>query len=137
MAKFAAVDYKITINGTDFSQNLASAELSIESDDLETTAFGTGGFRTRVGGLKTGSVTLSFMQDFGAGSVDATLFPLLNTLATVVIVPTSGTVTATNPSYTATCLVNQYSPFASSVGDIATLSVTWPTSGSVVRGTSA
>lgn len=134
MAKFAATDYKVTINGTNFSTNLNSVELAIESDDLETTAFG-GDFRTRVGGLKTGSITLSFMQDFGAASVDATLFPLLNTLATVVIAPTSGTVTATNPSYTATCLVNSYSPFASSVGDIATLSVTWPTSGTIVRGT--
>jgi hypothetical protein len=75
------------------------------------------------------------MQDFGAASVDATLFPLLNTLATVVVVPTSGSVNSTNPSYTATCLVNSYTPFASSVGDIATLSVTWPTSGTIVRGT--
>jgi hypothetical protein len=134
MAKFAATDYKISINGVLFSTNLNSVELSIESDDLETTAFG-GEFRTRIGGLKTGSLTLEFMQDFAAASVDATLFPLLNTLATVVIVPTSGTVTSTNPSYTATCLVNSYTPFASSVGDIATLSVTWPTSGTIVRGT--
>jgi len=136
MAKFAATDYKVTINGTNFSTNLNSIELSIESDDLETTAFG-GEFRTRIGGLKSGSVTLQFMQDFGAAAVDATLFPLLNTLATVVVVPTSGSVSATNPSYAATCLVNQYSPFNSSVGDIATLSVTWPTSGTIVRGTSA
>ncbi len=134
MAKFSATDYKISINGVLFSANLNSVELAIESDDLETTAFG-GEFRTRIGGLKTGSVTLSFMQDFAAASVDATLFPLLNTLATVVVVPTSGTVTSTNPSYTATCLVNSYTPFASSVGDIATLSVTWPTSGTIVRGT--
>jgi len=134
MAKFAATDYKITVNGANFSTNLNSAELSIESDDLETTAFG-GEWRSRIGGLKSGSVTLSFMQDFGAASVDATLYPLLNTLATVVIVPTSGTVSATNPSYTATALVNQYSPFNSSVGDIATLSVSWPVSGTVVRAT--
>jgi hypothetical protein len=134
MAKFAATDYKVTVNGTNFSTNLNSVELSIESDDLETTAFG-GEWRTRIGGLKSGSLTLQFMQDFGSSSVDATLYPLLNTLATVVIVPTSGSVTATNPSYTATCLVNSYSPFASSVGDIATLSVTWPVSGTVTRAT--
>lgn len=135
MAKFAATDYKVTVNGTNFSTNLNSVELALESDDLETTAFG-GTFRERIGGLKTGSLTLQFMQDFGASSVDATLFPLLNTIATVVIVPTSGTITATNPSYTASCLVNSYTPHASSVGDIATFSVTWPTSGTVSRGTS-
>jgi hypothetical protein len=136
MAKFVATDYSITVAGTDFSTSLASAELTIESDDVETTAFGSaGGWRTRVGGLKQASVTLEFHQDFGAASVDAVLFPLLNTLATVVIKPTSSSTSATNPSYTAVCLVNQYQPFASSVGDLATLSVTWPVSGSVVRGT--
>jgi hypothetical protein len=136
MAKFVATDYSITVGGTNFSTSLASAELTIESDDVETTAFG-GEWRTRVGGLKQASITLEFHQDFGAASVDATLFPLLNTLATVVIKPTSGAVSATNPSYTAVCLVNQYQPFASSVGDLATLSVTWPVSGTVSRGTSA
>ena len=134
MPKFAATDYKITVAGVNLSANLNSVELALESDDLETTAFG-GEFRTRIGGLKTGSVTLQFMQDFGAASVDATLFPLYNTLATVIIVPTSGTVTSTNPSYTAVCLVNQYTPASASIGDLATFSVTWPTSGTVTRGT--
>lgn len=136
MAKFAATDYFVTINGTDFSTSLNSVELSQEADDLETTAFGSS-WRTRIGGLKQASLTLNFMQDFAAGSVDATLNPLLGSIATVVIKPTSGTVTATNPTYTMTALVTQYSPFASSVGDIATLSVSWPVSGSVVRGTAA
>jgi hypothetical protein len=134
MAKFAAIDYKITVAGTDFSTNLNSVELSQEADEVETTAFGQN-FRTRIGGLKTGSITLNFMQDFGAGSVDATLNPLLGTIATVIIQSASGTVTSTQPKYTAECLVTQYSPFASSVGDIATLSVTWPTTGTITRGT--
>jgi len=134
MAKFVATDYKVTINGTDFSSSINSVDLSIESAEVETTAFGSS-FTTRVGGLKSASITLDFMQDFAASSVDSVLFPLLNSLATVVLVPTSGTVSATNPSYTAVCLVNQYQPFASAVGDLATLSVTWPTSGTVVRAT--
>lgn len=134
MAKFAATDYKITINGTNLSTNLNQVELALQSDDLETTAFG-GTFRERIGGLKTGSLTLQFMQDFATSSVDATLFPLFNTLATVVITPTSSAVSTANPSYTAVCLVNSYTPHASSVGDLATFSVTWPTSGTVARAT--
>ena len=134
MAKFAATDHKITISGTDFSTSLNSVELSQEADDIETTAFGSS-WRTRIGGLKQASLTLNFMQDFGAGSVDATLNPLLGSIATVVIVPTSGTVNSTNPSYSMTALVTQYSPFSSSVGDIATLSVSWPVTGSVTRAT--
>jgi hypothetical protein len=134
MAKFAATDYTITINGANFSTNLNSVELAQEADDLETTAFGQG-WRTRIGGLRNATLTLNFMQDFGAGSVDATLNPLLGSIATVVIKPTSGTVSATNPAYGCEALVTQYSPFASSVGDIATLSVTFPVTGTVVRTT--
>jgi hypothetical protein len=134
MPKFAATDYAVSINGTQFGTSLNSAELTIEADDLETTAFG-GTFRTRVGGLKSASVTLNFMQDFAAGSVDATLNTLVGSIATVVIIPAGTAVTATNPKYTAECLVTQYSPFASSVGDLATFSVTWPVNGTVVRGT--
>ena len=134
MAKFAATDYKITINGTDFSTNLNSVELAQEADDLETTAFGQS-WRSRIGGLKNASVTLNFMQDFAAGSVDAVLNPLLGSIATVIVQSASGTVSATQPKYTAECLVTSYSPFASSVGDIATLSVTWSVTGTPVRGT--
>jgi hypothetical protein len=136
MAKFAATDYKITVAGVDFSTNLNSVELSQEADDLETTAFGQS-WRSRIGGLKNATLTLNFMQDFGAGSVDATLNPLLGSIATVIIQSASGTVSATQPKYTAECLVTSYSPFASSVGDIATLSVTWSVTGTPVRGTVA
>jgi hypothetical protein len=134
MPKFAATDYAVSINGTQFGTSLNSVELTIEADDLETTAFG-GTYRTRVGGLKSASVTLNFMQDFAAGSVDPTLNSLVGSIATVVMIPVGTAVTATNPKYTAECLVTQYSPFASSVGDLATFSVTWPVTGTVTRGT--
>lgn len=136
MAVYAATDHKITVNGTNLSNVLQSVSLDLSSDELETTAFG-GGWRTRVAGLKSGSVTLNFFQDFAAGAVDATLYPLYNggSYATVVITPTSTAVSATNPAYTAVCLVSQYQPFASSVGDIATMSVTWQTNGTVSRAT--
>lgn len=136
MAVYVATDHKITVNGTAFSNVLQSVSLDLSADEIETTAFGSG-FRTRIAGLKSGSVTLNFFQDFGAASVDAIISPLFTagSFATVVIVPTSSAVSATNPSWTAVCLVSQYQPFSASVGDIATLSVTWPTSGTVTRGT--
>ena len=136
MAKFVATDHKITINGTNFSDSLQSVDLTIQADEVDTTTFG-GAWKTVTGGLRSGSLTLNFYQDFGAASVDATLWPLLNTAATVTITPTSGTVSSQNPVYQAVCLVSQYQPFASTVGDLATLSVTWPTSGTVTRGTTA
>jgi hypothetical protein len=136
MAKFYAQDYKITIGTAVLSEDIASVTLDITTDEIETTAFGQT-YRTRIGGLRDASVSLDFHQDFGAGSVDALLFPLMGSTVAVKIAPTSGTVTATNPEYRFTALVTQYQPFAGAVGDLATLSVTWPVSGEVVRGTAA
>lgn len=134
MAKFVATDYKVTINGQNLSTSLASVELPIEIDEQETTAFGSE-WRTRIAGLKSGSITLEFHQDFASGALDSILWPLLGTNATVVVVPTSGTVTSSNPSYTGTFLVNQYTPYASTVGDLATVSVSWPLTGALTRAT--
>lgn len=138
MAKFVATDYNITINGEPFSASLAAVTLDIVSEEQETTSFGAaGGFRTRIGGLKDATVSLDFHQDFGASSVDSTLFPLLGTNASIVIKPTSGDISATNPSYSFDCLVTQYQPFASSIGDLAALSIQWPVNGPVVRSEAA
>lgn len=134
MAKFYAQDYKITVNGSNLSNSISSVEVSLEADELETTAFGDG-WRTRIGGLKSGSVSVDFFQDFGAASVEATLYPLLGTVATVVVSPTSGTVSGTNPSYTIPALVTQHTPISGAVGDIATFSVSWPSAGTVTKGT--
>ena len=134
MAKFVATDYKVTINGQNLSTSLASVELPIEIDEQETTAFGSE-WRTRISGLKSGSITLEFHQDFAAGALDSILWPLLGTNATVVVVPTSGTVTASNPSYSGSFLVTSYTPYASTVGDLATVGITWPLSGALTRAT--
>jgi len=141
MAKFVATDIRTTINGVDFSDHLAAVTIDVTADEVETTAFGTG-WRSRVGGLKDGSITLDFHQDFattGSGAVDQTIWANFVSFATVVVTPTSGTVSATNPSISGIYLVSQMTPIASTVGDLATQSVTWPLASNtgIVRGTSA
>ena len=135
MAKFVATDVKVLINNINLSDHIAQVSLEQTSDEIETTSFGAE-WRQRIGGgLKDASISIDFHQDFGAASVDATLSPLFGSIATVVVTPTSGSVSATNPSFTGTFSVVQYSPVASSVGDLATLSVSWPSAGTVTRGT--
>jgi len=140
MAKFVLTSVTTSINGTDFTDHLAAVTIDLSSDEVETTAFGGSGFRTRVGGLKDGSITLSFHNDFGttgSDAVDSTIWSLFNTAATVVVRPTSGTVSPSNPSYTGVFLVSQVNPISGSVGDLATRDVTWPTAGTagITRGT--
>jgi hypothetical protein len=143
MGKFVLTSVTTTINGVDFSDHLNSVTLDISSDEVETTAFGGSGFRTNVGGLKSGSITLSFHNDFGttgSDAVDSTIWNLFNTNATVVVKPTSGAVSPSNPSFSGVFLVSQVNPVSGSVGDLATRDLTWPlgsgTAG-ITRGTTA
>jgi hypothetical protein len=133
MAVFVATDFKTTLNGTDISTWLTQTEMQFEVNDVETTTFGST-WRSRVAGLKTGTVNLQFNQDFAAAKVDATIYPLLGSIGTVVISPLSTAVSATNPSYTATVLINAYG-VSGQIGDLSTVSVTWPISGTVTRAT--
>jgi hypothetical protein len=137
MAIFVATDFSVTINGsTALASYLTQVELKTTANDVTTTAFGSP-WVTRVAGLKEGSLTLQFNQDYAAGMVDATLYPLLGANATVVIKPTSTAVSASNPSYSVVCVVNDLTPVSGNIGDLATFSVTWPTTGAVARSTAA
>jgi hypothetical protein len=135
MAIFVATDFSVTINGsTALAAYLTQVELKTSVNDITTTSFGST-WVTRVAGLKEGSLTLQFNQDYAASAPDTTLWPLLGTSATVVIKPTSTATSSTNPAYTAICLVNDLTPVSGHIGDLATFSVTWPTNGTVSRAT--
>ena len=137
MPKFVATNYNIKINGVDFTSSIAAVTFEITAAEQTVTAFGDS-FEQRISGLKDASVSLDFHQDFGSASVDATLFPLLGSQATVTVIPSGTVVSATNPVYEGIFLCTSYTPYESSIGDLATLSVQWPLAdGVITRGTSA
>ena len=136
MAKFSATDFDISIAGQDFSDSLAAVTLDISREQLEVTSFGNTA-RRYIAGLQDASVTFSFHQDFAAGSVDQTLWSNLGGTVAVVIKPTGGSVTSSNPSYAFNALIVQTTPFSSNVGDLATMDVTFPVDGAITRGTAA
>lgn len=135
MAKSVITTRYVSLNGTDISSSLAGASLEITAEEVDKTSLGSSGWREVAAGLKSGSITLNFLQDFAAGSVDATLYPLIGTYATAVFRPTSGTISSTNPAYTAVALVSQYTPISGQIGDLETFDVTFPTSGEITRAT--
>jgi len=135
LAKYVVTGTDVSLNGSDISANTARAELVINAAEVDTTDFGSGGFTEVIGGLKSGQVTLDFHNDFGAGGVSDLLKDLVGTIGTVVIDPTGAGAGATNPVYTAEVLISSFTPIAGAVGDLATFSVTFPTSGSVTFAT--
>lgn len=143
MAVIVLTDVSVEIGGVDLSDHIASISLASNADAVETTAFGTSGARSRVGGLKDNSITIDFHQDFAATEVEATIYPLIGTLVDVIVKPTSGAISATNPAYkmddtagAGQVLVTEWTPVNGAVGELATASVTWPVSGAILKVTS-
>jgi len=135
MAVFLSNSVTVTVNSVDLTDHIASVTWTETADELETTAMGDSN-RTRIGGLKDGSVSIEFHQDFAASSVYQTLYPLLGTVTTVEMTPTSAAVAADNPKHSASALVTELPIIDGSVSDLATVSVTWPLSGAVTVATS-
>jgi hypothetical protein len=139
MARIVLTDAKVTINGVNLSDHIASITLNQSNDVVETTAFSSTAAKTRVAGLADHSVTLEFHQDFASSSVEATIngtTSLLGTVTAIVVQPSSGSVSATNPSYSFSALVSEWTSLNGSVGELSTASVTWPISGAITKATS-
>lgn len=136
MAKFVATGTKVSLNNVDYSSSCARAELVINAAEVTTTDFGSAGWTEVIGGLKSGSVSLDFHADFGAGAISSALQPLVGTIGTVVLIAANGTAASSaTPAYTATVLINSFTPIAGAVGDLSTFSVTFPTTGAVTYAT--
>ena len=90
--------------------------------------------RSRLAGLKDWSVTLELNQDYAASQVDATLFDYVgSTRKRINIRPTTAATGAANPRFYGNCLLESYTPVAGSVGDLATVSVTFQGEGDLNR----
>jgi hypothetical protein len=64
------------------------------------------------------------------------MWALFGTVTTFEVRLSNTVVGTSNPKYTGSVLVRQWSPINGSVGDVAEVSVTFPSSGVITRGTS-
>lgn len=132
MAKFVVTANTVTLNGTAVSDSVARAELVINAAEVDVTDFGSNGWTEVIGGLKSGTVSLDFHSDYGTGAVSTLFQPLVGTIGTVTLIAGNGTApSATTPRYTATVLINSFTPISGAVGDLSTFSVSFPTTGQV------
>ena len=139
MARLVLTDASVVINGVNLSEYVTSIGLSTSEDVVDTTGMAAGGARTRVSGLADNSLTLEFNQDFAAlgpeVSINALGSSLVGTNTTVVIKPTASAVSVTNPSYSFSAVCAEWMPLSGAVGELSTVSVTWPISGVITKAT--
>ena len=120
----------LTVNAVALSDLVTSVTLNRSFDELEVTAMGDSGHKF-VKGLEASSITIDFLNDEATSKTLQTLNSLVGTNTVVTVKQTSAAVSATNPLYTMTCLVNNITPINGAVGDLSTQSVTWNVSGTV------
>jgi len=135
MAVFLSNNVGVKVNSVDLSDHVTSVTLNRAFDELEVTAMGDSGHKF-VKGLEASSVTIDFLNDTAASNVLATLQAAWGTNVTVVLLQTKGTaVSATNPLYTMTCLINNTTDINGAVGDLSTQSLTFNVSGTIAVAT--
>jgi hypothetical protein len=135
MAVFMTNNVGVKINSVDLSDHVTAVTLNRSFDELETTSMGSNG-HTFVKGLEASSVTIDFLNDTASANVLATLQAAWGTNVTVVLLQAKGTaVSATNPLYTMTCLINNTTDINGAVGDLSTQSLTFNVSGTVAVAT--
>jgi hypothetical protein len=131
MAVFLNNGVGVKVNSVDLSDHVNSITLNRNFDELEVTAMGDSGHKF-IKGLEASSVTISFLNDTASASVLATLQAAWGTNVTVVLLQNKGTaVSATNPLYTMTCLINGTTDINGATGDLATQDVTFNVSGTI------
>jgi hypothetical protein len=131
MAVFLNNKVGLKINSVDLSAYVTSVTLNRSFDELEVTAMGDSGHKF-VKGLEAASITIDLLNDTAATTVLPTLQAAWGTNVTVVLLQEKGTaVSATNPLYTMTCLINNTTDINGAVSDIGMQSLTFNVSGTV------
>jgi hypothetical protein len=131
MAVFLNNKVGVKVNSVDLSDHVTAITLNRSFEELPVTAMGDLG-QKYVKGLEASSVTISFLNDTASANVLATLQAAWGTNVTCVLLQEKGTaVSATNPLYTFTALVNNTTDINGAVGDLGTQDVTWNVSGAI------
>jgi hypothetical protein len=128
-------DAYISINSNVVSDHGNKIELPITVDEEDTTAFGQT-WKGRTGGLKDAAVSADFIQDFVNAQLDSIMFPLIGLVVPFEVRPTSAARSTGNAAYTGSVLIKEWKPIVGNVGKLVVVSVSFPTSGPVLRQTS-
>ena len=137
MAIFLNNKVGVKINSVDLSDHVTAVTINRVFDELEVTAMGDNSHKF-VKGLEAATVTIDFLNDTASANVLATLQAAWGTTVTAIFIQEKGTaVSATNPTYTVSLLVNNTTDINGAVGDIGTQSITFTANSTIAVSPSA
>ena len=129
----------LNIATVDLSEYITAITLTQTFDEVETTTMGDTS-HDFAKGLEASTLQVDFLNDWAAAKVQATLQAAYGTSVTALIVPvraaSSTTISAENPLYTVSILINNLTPVGTGgPGDYATSSMTFTCTSSVAYAT--
>ena len=131
MAIFLSNGVVVTLNSVALSDHVTSATINRSFDELEVTAMGDTAHKF-VKGLEASTITLDFLNDTAASNVLQTLQAAWGTTVPLTLKQTSAALSATNPEYPTTILVNNTTDINGAVADISTQSITFTCNSAIV-----
>lgn len=136
MGKIVLLDAQFSVANNALTNWTAKLELNDEFEEKETTTFGSGGAKEYLGGLESGEVSVTFKNDYTAAALDQIMWALRRQVVTWTARADADAVSASNPQYSGSILINKWVPIAGNVGDVAEVDVSFPLSGPMARATS-
>ena len=126
MAIFMGNKVAVIVGTTNtITDHVSTVSLSRELDVVDITAMNDT-VANAITGVERSTLNLELYNDFAANSVNALFEDALGTKLNIRLIPVSGTVTATNPSYTMSCLISNWTPINGSVDGVASVSASFP-----------
>ena len=135
MAIFMGNKVAVIVGTTTITDHVSTVSLAREIDQVEITSMGDN-IQNMIGGVERPTLNLELFNDFAAASVNALFEDALGSKLNIKLIPVSGTVTATNPSYTMSCLITSWTPVNGAVDAVASVSVSLPVT-ALTKSTSA
>jgi len=125
MAIFMGNKVAVIVGTSTISSFVSTVSLNREVEAVTITAMNDT-VQNMIGGVEVSSVNLELFNDFAAASVNSLFEDAIGSKLAIKLIPVTGTVTATNPSYSMSCLITQWTPINGSTDGAATASVTYP-----------
>ena len=124
MAIYLSNGVVVTLNSVALSDHVTSATINRSFEELNVTAMGDSAVKF-VKGLESSTITLDFLNDTAASNVNATLQAAWGTTVPLTLKQTSAAISATNPEFQTTVLVNNTQDINGSPSDISSQSITF------------
>ena len=135
MAIFMGNKVAVIVGTSTISSFVSTVSLNREVEAVTITAMNDT-VQNMIGGIEVSSLSMEIFNDFAAASVNSLFEDAIGSKLAIKLIPVTGTVSSTNPSYSMSCLITQWTPIAGSTDSAALASVTFPVT-AITKSTSA